>query len=316
MNGHFYNAFDGPHTAFLLVGLLFSAVAIISMGRRAQLSRKLGTVALSNPSVKYQFALVDRVAIAPHVRRLRFALPSKSHVLGLPIGKHVTLSANVPNPVTGDGPKYVARQYTPTSSDHTDKGHFDLVIKVYRKNEHPRFPEGGWMSQYLDALPIGGTVDVRGPSGRIEYMEKGRFKVGDHCHRVTHVGMIAGGTGITPMYQLIKHVLVTRKGKDPLRMSLLFGNQHPGDILLRHDLERFARDNHTQFSLNMTVDRIEKDEKWKGHLGFVNADMIQGCMPPPGKGVLILLCGPPPMVKSAEAILHQLGYDKDMMHAY
>ena len=34
------------------------------------------------------------------------------------------------------------RAYTPTSSDD-DLGHFDLVIKVYRANEHPRFPDGG-----------------------------------------------------------------------------------------------------------------------------------------------------------------------------
>lgn len=37
------------------------------------------------------------------------------------------------------------RAYTPASSDD-DLGYFDLVIKVYRANEHPRFPEGGTSS--------------------------------------------------------------------------------------------------------------------------------------------------------------------------
>lgn len=36
----------------------------------------------------------------------------------------------------------VMRAYTPASSDD-DLGYFDLVIKVYWANEHPRFPEGG-----------------------------------------------------------------------------------------------------------------------------------------------------------------------------
>jgi Oxidoreductase FAD-binding domain len=45
--------------------------------------------------------------------------------------------------VNGD---LVIRAYTPTSSDD-DLGYFDLVIKVYFANEHPRFPEGGKMSQ-------------------------------------------------------------------------------------------------------------------------------------------------------------------------
>ena len=37
--------------------------------------------------------------------------------------------------------------------------------QVYFKNVHPKFPDGGKMSQYLDNLPLGETVDVRGPSG-------------------------------------------------------------------------------------------------------------------------------------------------------
>ena len=39
------------------------------------------------------------------------------------------------------------------------------AVQVYFKNVHPKFPDGGKMSQYLDNLPLGETVDVRGPSG-------------------------------------------------------------------------------------------------------------------------------------------------------
>ena len=42
------------------------------------------------------------------------------------------------------------RAYTPTSGDD-EVGFFDLVIKVYFKNVHPRFPDGGKMSQHLTA---------------------------------------------------------------------------------------------------------------------------------------------------------------------
>lgn len=52
----------------------------------------------------------------------RFALPNKDDVLGLPIGQHVTLIANING-------KEVSRSYTPTSSDE-DKGFFELVVKV------------------------------------------------------------------------------------------------------------------------------------------------------------------------------------------
>ena len=52
----------------------------------------------------------------------RFALPRTDDVLGLPIGQHISVSAEI------DG-KDITRSYTPTSSDD-DLGHFDLLIKV------------------------------------------------------------------------------------------------------------------------------------------------------------------------------------------
>lgn len=54
--------------------------------------------------------------------RYRFALPSPEATLGLPIGQHISVQAEI-------GGKNVMRSYTPTSSDD-DKGHFDLLIKV------------------------------------------------------------------------------------------------------------------------------------------------------------------------------------------
>ena len=81
------------------------------------------------------FKLIEKENISHDVRRFRFALPSKKHVLGLPIGQHISLKY-----VDNEG-KEVQRSYTPVSSDD-DKGFVDFVIKVYFKNVHPRFPDG------------------------------------------------------------------------------------------------------------------------------------------------------------------------------
>jgi nitrate reductase (NAD(P)H) len=40
----------------------------------------------------------------------------------------------------------VMRAYTPTTADET-LGCFYLVVKIYYANVHPRFPDGGRMSQ-------------------------------------------------------------------------------------------------------------------------------------------------------------------------
>lgn len=58
--------------------------------------------------------------------------------------------------------------YTPVSSDNTI-GFVDFVIKVYFANVHPKFPDGGQMSQHLESLQLGDTIDVRGPKGALQY---------------------------------------------------------------------------------------------------------------------------------------------------
>jgi cytochrome-b5 reductase len=46
---------------------------------------------------------------------------------------------------------------------------FFVINKVYKPNIHPKFPDGGKMSQYLDKM----SIDVKGPSGRLTYKRKG-----------------------------------------------------------------------------------------------------------------------------------------------
>ena len=111
---------------------------------------------LVDPDAKVSLPLIERRELSHDTHLFRFALPSKEHCLGLPVGQHVTLSY-----VDADG-KEQGRPYTPTSSDH-DLGVVDFVIKVYFPNE--RFPEGGKVSQHMHSLKIGDTLDFQGPRG-------------------------------------------------------------------------------------------------------------------------------------------------------
>lgn len=125
---------------------------------------------LLDPSAKYMLPLIAKEEINHDTRRFRFGLPTPDHVLGLPIGQHVNLIV----PMNGEP---VVRAYTPVSSDDSDRGHVDLVVKVYKRGVHPKFPEGGKMSQHLDEMKIGDSIAFRGPSGRIRYLGNGRFTV-------------------------------------------------------------------------------------------------------------------------------------------
>lgn len=67
---------------------------------------------------------------------------------------------------------------------YTDvKGHFDLVIKSY---------PNGVVSKYMDGLKEGDRIEVKGPLPKFKYVPNMKKRI----------GMVAGGSGITPMLQV------------------------------------------------------------------------------------------------------------------
>jgi hypothetical protein len=47
-------------------------------------------------------------------------------------------------------------------------------------------------------------MQVRGPVGDVEYHGRGRLTYKEASFQVTHINMMGRGTGITPLYQVIK----------------------------------------------------------------------------------------------------------------
>lgn len=155
---------------------------------------------------------------------------------------------------------------------------------------HPKFPAGGKLSQYIENMKLGETIDFRGPSGKLAYLGYGDFQIKFSRKEppvrihVNKLAMIAGktcpvnfkndlnllksifvglqriicigGTGITPMLQLIRHI--TKDPKDETKLSLLFANQTENDILLRNELEQVEKEYANRFKLWYTVDKASE----------------------------------------------------------
>lgn len=266
---------------------------------------------LVDPNEKYLLPLIEKEEISHDTRKYRFGLPSSEHVLGLPVGQHIHLTAHINGELT-------IRSYTPVSSDD-DKGFVDLVVKVYRKNVHPKFPDGGKMTQHLDELNIGDTIAFRGPSGKLQYLGNGKFAIKKlrkdppKVYNVKKVNMIAGGSGITPMLQLVTEIL--KRSGDDTQLALLYANQSEQDILLRDELDFLAAKYQEQFKVWYTVDR--GSDNWKFSVGFVNDEMIKENLFEPSDDTITLMCGPPPMINFAcLPSLEKLGYDKELNFAY
>lgn len=280
--------------ACVLLTLLIGLVRMFSPGK---------PVALADPDEWLSLPLIKKVKVSHDVFMFRFGLPTPDTVLGLPIGQHISFKFNDENG------KLVQRSYTPTSCD-LDLGHVDFVIKVYFKDVHPKFPNGGKMSQYLNNLKIGDKALLKGPKGNITYHGRGMFqirKAGVHVTppQVKKVGFIAGGTGITPVLQVMRAIL--RDPDDTTEMFLIYANQTEEDILLREELESIPK---ARLHIWYTLDRPPIN--WAHGTGFISTQMCRDHLPESGEGTYVFCCGPPPMIKFAcEPAFKECGYDED-----
>lgn len=221
-----------------------------------------------------EFPLIRKEVLSHDTARFTFGLPSKDHVLGLPTGQHVTIQFK-----DEKEDKMVQRSYTPTTDD-TTVGEVSLVIKVYRPLQ-PKFPEGGKMSQYLDSLKIGDKIRMKGPKGHLTWIGKGgRFTFKPlgkpvQDRQCKSLGLMAGGTGITPMLQIL-NAIFTHPGDSSIKVKMIYCNQTPDDILVRQELEELAEKHKDRFSLWYTVDRVNKEnEPWAYSTGFLTKEMME-----------------------------------------
>lgn len=266
------------------------AVAVVTVGAATAYyyhSKKIKQIkACLDPENFKDFKLIKRTQISPNVVKLRFELPTSTSVLGLPIGQHMSCKGK---DAQGD---VVIKPYTPTTLD-SDLGYFELVIKIY---------PAGRMSHHFNEMREGDFLAVKGPKGRFKY-EPGQVKA---------YGMIAGGTGITPMFQVARAIL--ENPEDKANISLIYANVTYEDILLKEELDDLASKFPSRFSVYYVLN--QPPEEWDGGIGFVSKEMIEAHCPAPSPDIQVLRCGPPPMNKAMATHLEALGYTPQMLFQF
>ncbi|KAK4282068.1 hypothetical protein QN277_013488 [Acacia crassicarpa] len=268
----------------MLVGVAVAVVAT-ALGAFYLLSSKKPKGCL-NPEEFTEFKLVKRTQLSHNVAKFTFELPTPTSVLGLPIGQHISCRGK-----DSQGEE-VIKPYTPTTLD-SDVGYFELVIKMY--------PQGR-MSNHFREMRVGDYLAVKGPKGRFKY------QVG----KVRAFGMIAGGSGITPMFQVARAIL--ENPEDRTKVHLIYANVTYDDILLKEELDGLASKYPDSFKVYYVLN--QPPEGWDGGVGFVSKEMIQTHCPAPANDIKILRCGPPPMNKAMAAHLDALEYSPDMQFQF
>jgi cytochrome-b5 reductase len=231
-------------------------------------------VALS-PAEFRPFRLLAREQLTPDTSRFSFALPSESAELGVPVAGCLTV--RVPDPA--DPAKFVVRPYTPTSPAGA-RGAFELVVKTYEP--------GGKVSRAFGALKVGESLEMKGPFVKFAY----------EANAQAALALVAGGTGITPMLQLIRAVLANPRDRTEVR--LVYASKTPADVILKAELDALALA-HPNFKVLYTVSKVPAGAApWPGAVGHVTKEMLASFLPPPqaAGGAKVVVCGPPGFMRA------------------
>ena len=258
-----------------------------------------------DPSKYVELPLIKKDCISHDTRLFRFALPSPQHMLGLPVGQHLFLRADIAG-------KKVMRAYTPLDSG---AGYVDFVIKVYFANVHPRFPEGGKLTQHLERMNIGDKIAVKGPLGEYIFHPANppsfTHTPSGNKFGFDTIGFIAGGSGITPVLQTARALLEDASIR--VKIMILYANRTEADILCHDTLKQI--DELPNVHVWYTLDAPPAN--WKYSSGFIDEAMVRQHLPAASRSTYIFCCGPPPMIEYAcKPNLAKVGHDASMIHCF
>lgn len=259
-----------------------------------------------NPDEWQNYRLLSSKYETHDTRRFFFALPNPKEPANLPLGSCILVKYH-----DNQEGKDIIRPYTPINNNTNNIGTTELLIKRYPKSK---------MGHHIHTLRPGEELQMKGPIVKFDY-KPNKFK---------HIGMIAGGTGITPMFQFVQGVLENSK-VDKTRLSLVYSNKSRNDLLLATELSEFQKA-YNQFHLYMMLTQ-STPFRWLGGIGHVNKAVLEATMPKPGeKGTVIFVCGPPTFMKAisgdkdfssgspkqgeVSGLLKEMGYKSDQVFKF
>ncbi|KAF5332468.1 hypothetical protein D9611_005133 [Ephemerocybe angulata] len=234
-----------------------------------------------------------------------FELPD-NQASWIPITSCLLVKSSDPEALKDAKGKPVIRPYTPTSLPD-QKGELTLLVKKY---------DEGKASKHIHELKEGDSLSFKGPISKFPYK----------ANEFEEVALIGGGSGITPLYQLLTHALPHRANKT--KFKLIFANVTEADILLKEQFDEMKKKYPDTFDVVYLVDK--PSATWTGPTGYVNADIIKAHVGPADlkEKVKIFVCGPPGQVAAVAGkkagmkqgelggILKELGYTEEQVFKF
>ncbi len=199
-----------------------------------------------------------------------------------------------------DGLEFNAGQYVDIGVPGTEEEHrsfsmanapgepdcLEFMIKLY---------EGGRFSGLLDngnGISVGDELTCKGPFGM--------FTLRDSSPR--RLVFIAGGAGMAPVLSLLRSM--AEKGTERAA-TFYYGARTEDDLFALEEMERLS-DVLPDFKFIPALSEDEEGGTWEGEAGLIT-DVVDRLEDEDLAEVDAYLCGPPPMVDAAIALLEQRG---------
>ncbi|MFD2726316.1 2Fe-2S iron-sulfur cluster-binding protein [Hyunsoonleella rubra] len=185
------------------------------------------------------------------------------------------------------------RAYSFSSNPYTDK---DLKITIKRV-------EGGLVSNYVhDHLKAGDKLEVDDPAGSF-------YVVPDEKESKQYV-LFAGGSGVTPMFSIVKSVLTEEPNS---KVLLVYANQHEASIIFHEDIKALEREYPDNFKVEHIVSG-NKTYKANYHPGLASKLVVDRIMIKHKLSYddhVYMICGPFGYMEKVKEILDENGITRD-----
>lgn len=172
------------------------------------------------------------------------------------------------------------------ASSPTEKDHLLFTVK-----------RAGSVTQELHRLDSGRRLGVRGPLGNSFPWDRIAGK---------NIIIVSGGFAFTTLRSSITYMLDETNRDRFGDITVLYGVRSPGELLYKETLADWKK--RSDIGINLTVDR-EPDEPWDGVVGLV-PNVLRDLGPSPD-GAIVLVCGPPIMIRFTIPVLKELGFGED-----
>jgi propane monooxygenase reductase subunit len=175
------------------------------------------------------------------------------------------------------------RSFSMANTSSRDSGQLEFVIKVY--------PDG-LFSEFLNTkLSVGDRLDIVGPFGVFTLRES----------HETDIIFVGGGAGMAPILSVLRSLAergIQRKA------TYYYGARGRRDLCFDAELQELV-DKLPGFRYVPALSEPAADEPWEGEVGLIT-DVVKRHEDNLG-GADAYVCGPPPMVEAAMAVLTTLG---------